>query len=325
MFSIQPEKIRSYADKWRKIGLSIAPANRLKAENGIQKFYQSNGLRTPSIKWFDSPKAMFDTIIKTMPSHQLQKWIQMKTDDLPDTTMLQIKAELQGQLDSSIWDGIRRSVLMMLDVETRRIGLGYGQHYVAMYALHDVLIHEFGVSLPSVLRAEAYVAQHSGWWLPYYDTCYICERPSTLHLDEQKRPHNPNGYAIAYPDGWGIYLWHGVNVPEWIITQPHKITPDKILSADNIEIARVMLDRYGQDKFIHDGGFSKVQSDTYGDLYRIEFENGDEPIVAVKVRDSSTNREYFLYVPPHIRTAHEGVAWSFGYDSPDAYRPDIET
>ena len=98
-----------------------------------------------------------------------------------------------------------------------------------------------------------------------------------------------------------------------------------ILSEANAEIARVMLDRYGQDNFIRDGGFSQVQSDAYGDLYRVEFENGDEPIVAVHVKDASTDRDYFLYVPPHIRSAHEGVAWSFGYDDAADYNPDHET
>ena len=105
----------------------------------------------------------------------------------------------------------------------------------------------------------------------------------------------------------------------------HEITPDKVMSERNAEVARVMLERYGQDNFIRDGGFSIVQSDDYGDLYRVEFENGDEPIVAVRVKDASSDREYFLYVPPHIQTAHEGVAWTFGYDNVTDYDPDRET
>lgn len=107
--------------------------------------------------------------------------------------------------------------------------------------------------------------------------------------------------------------------------RPHDITPDKIMNEENAEVSRVMIERYGQDNFIRNGGFTKMQSDDYGDLYRVEFDNGDEPIVAVHVQDASTDRDYFLYMPPHIQTAHEGVAWTFGYDNIDDYNPLIET
>ena len=327
----QIESLRKYAKKWRAIGLSTAPANRLEAEAGIRQFYQHIGLRTPTIKWYDSPKAMYDAVIDHIPAKQQLKWIHNDREglkhrpkqDMPDVAFLE--KILTQPLGSSIWNAIRLPILHALDVDARRIGVGYGQHYVAMYGVTDYFENEFGWRQSADLKAESQVAQNSGWWLPYPDICFVCERPSTLKLDEQDRPHSEYGQAIMYPDGWGIYLWHGVNVPEWLIRQPNKITPQKIMAEENVEIARIMLDRYGQDKFIREGGFNKVQSDQFGELYRIEFNNGDEPIVAVKVLDSSTHREYFLYVPPHIRTAHEGVAWSFGYDSADEYQPEQET
>jgi|GEM_PF-6292229 len=42
-------------------------------------------------------------------------------------------------------------------------------------------------------------------------------------------------------------------------------------------------------------------------------------------KDASIDCEYFLHVHPHIRTAHQGVAWTFGYDNPADYQPDKET
>ena len=44
----------------------------------------------------------------------------------------------------------------------------------------------------------------------------------------------------------------------------------------------------------------------------------------VQVQDASTKRQYFLRVPPEMRTAREAVAWSFGID-PDDYVPAVET
>jgi len=159
----------------------------------------------------------------------------------------------------------------------------------------------------------------------YNNVCLISERPNAIHFDERNRLHSDSGSAISYPDGFRIYVWHGVQVPEYVATNPQEISPLNIINEKNAEVSRIMLERYGQDNFIRDGSFTIQQSDDYGDLYRVEFDNGDEPIVAVKVKDASSDREYFLYVPPHIRTAHEGVAWTFGYDNPSDYNPLKET
>ena len=194
------------------------------------------------------------------------------------------------------------------------------------FAMEDYLINNYGYEPASkLIEGVKLISLNAGYWSPHKFVCLFAERPQVINLDNRLRLHSEDGLAIRYPDGWGVYAWHGVRVPEYIITRPHEITPDKIMSEQNTEISRVMLERYGQDNFIRDGGFTIQQSDDYGDLYRIEFDNGDEPIVAVHVQDASTDRDYFLYVPPHIRTAHQGVAWTFGYDNPADYQPDKET
>ena len=38
-----------------------------------------------------------------------------------------------------------------------------------------------------------------------------------------------------------------------------------------------------------------------------------------------SRRRYFLRVPPHMRTAHQGVAWTFGFDNPNHYTVATET
>lgn len=36
-------------------------------------------------------------------------------------------------------------------------------------------------------------------------------------------------------------------------------------------------------------------------------------------------KDYFLRVPPQIKTASEAVAWTFGFDKVQEYAPSIET
>jgi len=43
----------------------------------------------------------------------------------------------------------------------------------------------------------------------------------------------------------------------------------------------------------------------------------------VRVRDSSSEREYYLRVPPEIMRADEAVAWTFGLTE-EEYQPEQE-
>ena len=51
----------------------------------------------------------------------------------------------------------------------------------------------------------------------------------------------------------------------------------------------------------------------------------DEPLVGLSCCCPSTGRQYFLRVPPQIKTCHHAAAWMAGFDDPSLYRPQIET
>jgi hypothetical protein len=58
-----------------------------------------------------------------------------------------------------------------------------------------------------------------------------------------------------------------------------------------------------------------VQSDDFGELYLVG--PVQAPLAYVKVMDASpgpegVQQEHWLSVPPHVATAREAVAWTFG-------------
>jgi hypothetical protein len=168
-----------------------------------------------------------------------------------------------------------------------------------------------------------------GWWWPFQNCVIITPPPSVLIRDDQNRLHSEVGPALSYLDGFSIYAWHGVRVGKEIIEHPENIKIEDVLKEDNQEIKRVMLERYGWDKFLDGLGATVEHEDAYGKLLvtdkMSDYLDGEDGIAKfVLVKDPSTDRKYALRVPPSTRTAKEGVAWTFEEEEKD-YNPIQET
>jgi len=171
-------------------------------------------------------------------------------------------------------------------------------------------------------------AFEAGLWvyLLLNDEMLLVPRPAVRMRNG--RLHGDNGPAISWPDGPKAWFWNGVEVPQRIVEDPASITTQDILSQSNVEIRRVLLERYGLRKFLLDVKAAPIHSDDFGTLYRVEIPD-DEPLVMVKVVNSTPEpdgsyKEYFLRVPPELTTAHAAVAWTFGL-RPQDYHPRLET
>lgn len=93
-----------------------------------------------------------------------------------------------------------------------------------------------------------------------------------------------------------------------------EVNAKEIISLPNAEIRRAVVELVGYEKMIEDAEVVDESGD--GTLLRIPLQ-GDEDIVLVHVKDPSTTREYFLRVPPTMKTAKQARAWTFGFDAED--------
>jgi len=193
-----------------------------------------------------------------------------------------------------------------------------------VFACHHALSPHRIPMLDMVGLAELW--KHSGGWCPYRGAVLFVERPVRLCLDPQDRLHSADGMALAYPDGAGLYAWHGVTVPKDVILRPDDLAPFDILHEPNVEVRRIMIERFGLDRLLSQTRSQCLDVDQDGRraLYRLRLAH-DEPVVAVKVRCPSTNQVYFLRVPPAIRTCRDAVAWTFGFEKREDYQPLVET
>jgi len=301
----QESRLPKFRDEWLRIGLDCAPIQRDRAEDAIKKAYRLAGLKEPSVFiHLDSPNqgAIGAAILKNF------------RDQVGDQVWDQVWEQVLGQVSDQVSDVL--------------VNACYGQHDASWLGFYCFFRDACGLDAPSKLEGLMDTARECGWCWPFDGIAIITPKPRELHRDDRGRLHNEAGAALLYPDGWGIWAIHGVRVARRVVEQPDTITVAEIEAEQNAEVRRVMVERYGQARYLMDAGAKAIGTDDYGTLYRKEL-SGDEPILMVKVVNSTaepdgTFKDYFLRVPPTIKTAREAVAWTFGKTA-DEYAPLVET
>jgi hypothetical protein len=84
-----------------------------------------------------------------------------------------------------------------------------------------------------------------------------------LNLDNKGKLHCKNGPVIVYPDGWGVYIDHGVVVPEKVVMDPGGFTLKELKELKTHEV-KIVFRKIGMEKFMSVPG---TTSDTWTDLF----------------------------------------------------------
>jgi hypothetical protein len=150
------------------------------------------------------------------------------------------------------------------------------------------------------------------------------------------RLHCGNGPAFTWLNDICDYYWRGVRVPQYVVEAPHQISISTIDMERNVEVRRVMIERYrfgetvsGAGAYVRDAGARSLDHDErYGTLWRRDLQI-DEPIVMLEVVNATPEKDgqfkrYWLRVPPTMTRAREAAAWTFGLATDD-YAPAIES
>lgn len=169
------------------------------------------------------------------------------------------------------------------------------------------------------------------WWWPHHDFVIACEPPLVIHR-EQVRPrgwrshrlHREDGPALIWPDGWGIWAWHGLPVPRDVIEHPETITARRIFTEPDVEVRRAMCERIGWDEFVAAAGVSVVDECadpanpgsllTLYDLPERFFGMPARLLLCVNasLERDGTRRWFGLTVPASMDSALAAAAWTFG-------------
>jgi len=363
----QRGRFAEFADRWTAVGLCTEPADRTAAEAGVRLAYEIAAKPAPRIVWCMSPLsgALARAIVtsKKVRASVVASIRASVSDSVRASVWASVEASVAASVRASVWDSVWDSVVASVwdsvaasvrdsvaasvsasvsdsvaasvsasvwdSVAASVRAACYGQHDATGLAFHRYFHDVCGlVEQTKKLSGLWAIAESAGWFWPDERVCWVCERQSRVRKDDRGRLHADDGAAVQYPDGWGVWAWHGVRVPRRVIQQPETLKVDEIDGEQNVEVRRVMIERFGQQRYLTEGNAKLLHHDDWGTLYRREI-RGDEPLVMVSVVNATREptgefKNYWLRVPPNMTTAREAVAWTFAKEE-NEYAPTVES
>lgn len=329
--SLTPEQeklLPVYVDKWTKIGTTTGPCNVPEVKKWISEAYKAANQKVPS--FFIGP--LNNPIEGAIAEYILNKYVneEIEFEDAEDLNNRVIK-----EIDEILASGDLPKGKLTIS----NMAYGSSEYWLSYYDyIQEVLELDLSVVTPLINLAKS----NCGWWTPLEDIAIFQHPPLEIHRDEQGRLHNSNGPAIKFRGNYDIndvYSVHGVRVPKNVVLRD--FTANDIESETNAEVRRVMIELYGQERYLIETNAKLIHTDDFGSLYVKELD-GDEDIMMVKVVNSTqepdgTYKDYWIRVDPNayggLKTAKAAVASSFRdlntgemiFKTPDDYDPYIQT
>lgn len=203
----------------------------------------------------------------------------------------------------------------------------YGYNDASWLSFYNYFQEVVGIEDCNILQGLFELSHNSGWLNVYEDTVVIQNKPELICFDENNLLHSETGPAIRFRDGFSVYAWHGVRIPQEWIEEKNKLTPEIALTWENIEQRRCACEILGWANILKKLNSTVIDEDgdpEIGTLVEVNIPDiGREKFLRVLC---GTGREFALPVPPEMRTALEANAWTYGMDIEEFGRgPEIRT
>lgn len=319
----QQDQIISIRQDWmNKYGLCTDPADRPRAEEAIRQAYKDAGRTVPRhIIWAESPYAGALTLAL----------VPAAIDAATDMVKAAVVATLKGEGDKLYDMEMAPLKFNPSDADLWWRHVDYGQHNSDFLSYVDAA-RQMNLQDVGAVDGVLGVAKTAGWWWPAEEFCIVTERPNELHWDAADELHNESGPAIAFPDGWGLYVWHGTRVPRGLIMGTWSVSD--ILAERNLEVRRCAIEKIGWETIIIEGRFQQVGTPAADpgnpghELVLFDMpreltpeESGGRLLLcdnATPERDG-TRRRFGIVVPENTTDPVSAAAWTFGL-SAEEYR-----
>jgi internalin A len=218
-----------------------------------------------------------------------------------------------------------REVQRQLELELQYGGIELERYItpedlVELVSIPEFCLSGFGYVIKDkeqqTLRCLKQLFLSCGWIFPLEHICIVCDRPRILSFDNQERLHAEASPAIQFADGWSVYAYHGVRLPEkYGKVHPNQWQSQWLVSEENAELRRVLIQGIGYERICQE--LQAIELDYWQEytLIQIDSDVDLEPIYILKMTCPSTGYIHALRVPPEKNSAREAISWvNWGVD-----------
>jgi hypothetical protein len=223
----QEALIPVYREKWRAIALSTERIDRQAVAAAVGAAYEADGLEVPQILSFASPKAAWKRLGNKL-KNQIGNPIYLSFKEqlfyeLQRQLDYQMLNRLYTQTDKLMWQqmGIRQFYGLLTAQVYKRRNKSYYRRIcpevtACQSSLFDFCASTLGCIYDELIwQAHQSITIHCGWTFPFERACLVCDRPTKILFDEERRLHGEP--AIEFTSGFCVYAHHGE-----LITEQHK-------------------------------------------------------------------------------------------------------
>jgi hypothetical protein len=336
----QRARMPEWADRWIERGLRTGDADRARFEKAVRECYEFAGIPWHNnIVWVPSPivGALASPVAAlVIAMHRRTEQHNGAVDGaVGDAVRGAVDGAVRGAVDGAVRSAIRQMWANYFGGQLWVSGYYWGGAWTSFF--REVCDLELSGDLWDRARAYEATMESACYWWPHRDFVMVCERPLEIHREQvgergrgSHRLHREDGPAVAFRDGWGVYSWHGTQVPADLV-EGDGWSIERILREPNAEIRRCAIEKIGWEKFAEHAGLTVVDEQpdpgNPGNVLRL----CDVPsqIYGVPVRvllctnatpeRDGTIRKFGLTVPADITDAVAAAAWTFSLSS-EQYR-----
>jgi Domain of unknown function (DUF6745) len=190
--------------------------------------------------------------VRTQVSAQVSDQV---SDQVRDQVSDQVRAQVSAQVSSQVSDQVRAQFSPQVrDQVTKIASYWYWGYYDEGWLSYYHAILETGLKLTPEIRERLLslidARQSANMFVPFLDLCVLSDNPVGLRRDEQGRLHSDTGAALEYADGWSLYRWHGIQIPERAITDINSFSANEIIKERNAEVRRALMSLYGWERIL---------------------------------------------------------------------------
>jgi hypothetical protein len=322
----QEALIPVYGEKWRKIALSTEPIDREKAAEAVRLTYAAIRINEPKIRFFDSLNKGLEATIFCLLDSQINSKIERAFRDFEILILRQLSLNLRAFLGQEILNqtlSIKHFVFLLMNQLKNQIKKPtypklFDSYYWAYYGCYcDFCINVLNCTYDEkIWLAFQSLANYCGWILTFERFCFVCDRPRILSFDNQNRLHAEGAPAIQFADGYSLYAYHGIPLPEkYGKIHPNQWQASWLLEEQNAELRRVLIQGIGYSRIASELGAIELDSFQEYSLLKIDTDVDIEPIYMLKMICPSTGYIHVLRVPPNVNSAKEAIRWvNWGID-----------